>query len=91
MIRVTVAYATPQRQEEIPIEVADNSTVLSAIQKSGILQLFSLIDLEVLKIGIFGQLVTPETCVREGDRIEIYRPLKRDPQTTRRMKAQQFI
>lgn len=46
--------------------------------------MFPHIDLGVQKIGIFGKVVKPETPLRVGDRVEIYRPITCDPQTVPR-------
>ena len=47
-------------------------------------KMFPHIDLGVQKIGIFGKVVKPETPLRVGDRVEIYRPITCDPQTVPR-------
>jgi putative ubiquitin-RnfH superfamily antitoxin RatB of RatAB toxin-antitoxin module len=64
--------------------VPDESTVEQVIRSSGILQRFPEIDLDTQKVGIFGRLVKLDTVPREGDRIEIYRPITADPRTVRR-------
>ncbi|CAG0963169.1 partial hypothetical protein, partial [Anaerolineae bacterium] len=51
---------------------------------SGILKRFPEIDLGQQKVGIFGKLVKLDLPVKEGDRIEIYRPIIADPKTVRR-------
>ena len=38
-------------------------------------------------IGIFGEPVTPETRLADGDRVEVYRPLEVDPKEARRQRA----
>ncbi|MGH8335651.1 MAG: RnfH family protein [Gammaproteobacteria bacterium] len=40
-------------------------------------------------MGIFGRLASPDTLLREGDRVEIYRALLKDPKDARRDRAQQ--
>ena len=40
-------------------------------------------------IGIFGRKAPPEQVLREGDRVEIYRPLIADPKEARRRRAEQ--
>ena len=40
------------------------------------------------RVGIFGQLCLPEQVLEEGDRIEIYQPLKIDPKDARRRRAE---
>lgn len=43
------------------------------------------------RVGIFGECVSPDTIVKNGDRIEIYRDLKCDPKTTRRQRAAEVV
>jgi hypothetical protein len=40
-----------------------------------------------LDIGIFGQRCPPETVLRDGDRVEVYRALDMDPKEARRRRA----
>lgn len=88
-LRVEVAYALPDRQRLIAMIVDADCTVQEAVRRSGILAEFSDIDLEHAKLGIWGRIVTaPETArLRDGDRIEIYRPLLIDPKVVRQARA----
>ena len=83
-MQIGVAYSEHTQQIWMNIEVPDGTTVYDAIERSGILKMFPHIDLGVQKIGIFGKVVKPETPLRVGDRVEIYRPLKVDPKVARR-------
>lgn len=83
-MNVGVCYADSDRQLWLKMEVPDNSSVEEAIHHSGILTRFPEIDLSTQKVGIFGKLVKLDSIVREGDRIEIYRPIIADPKTVRR-------
>jgi len=87
MIGVIVAYATPDKQVEIALEVEENCTVALAIQRSGILQLFPDVKLGEASVGIYSKKVALDAGLREGDRIEIYRPLKIDPKQARLLRA----
>ncbi|RLA04737.1 MAG: RnfH family protein [Gammaproteobacteria bacterium] len=86
-MRVEVVYALPDRQRLISLDVAELLTVGEAIEQSGILQLFPEIDLGVARVGIFSQLAALDDRLREGDRVEIYRPLIADPKAMRRERA----
>ena len=88
LIRVEVAYAKPELQTVIEIELAIDSTVEQAIKASGILQQFPEIDLNRQKVGIFSQACKLDKAVQTGDRIEIYRPLTQNPMSARRNRAQ---
>lgn len=83
-MQIGVAYSEPANQIWLTTEVPDDSTVLAAIEKSGILRMFATIDLAVQKVGVFGKLVKLDAALRPGDRIEIYRPITCDPQTVPR-------
>lgn len=86
-IRVEVAYATPSEQVVLTLEAEAGITVEAAIGQSGILTRFPEIDLATNKVGIFGKVCSLEQPIRDGDRIEIYRPLKADPKEARRARA----
>lgn len=81
-IQVEVAYADPRRQVLHTVEVAAGSTVADAIAASGILA--RLPAFVPAGIGIFGQRVEPDTRLRHGDRVELYRSLRIDPKLARR-------
>lgn len=84
-MRIEVVYALPQRQERVSLELAPESTVLDAIQASGLLQHLPQIGFE--RVGVWGRPVSPQTLLRDGDRVEIYRPLVADPKQVRRERA----
>ncbi len=86
-ITVEVAYATPQEQRIISLEVVSGATLRQAIEQSGILEHFSEIDLANAKVGIFGKLKKLDETLRAGDRVEIYRPLIADPKQVRKQRA----
>ena len=87
LIDVEVAYATEQQQVVIQIQTNNPTSILEAIQASGLLSRFPEINLNSQKTGIFGQLAELSHTVQPGDRIEIYRPLKINPMDARRQKA----
>ena len=87
MTRVEVAYATPQIQRILVVESEAALTIMQAIQKSGILDEFPEIDLNVCPVGIFSKKKELDHLLREGDRVEIYRPLICDPKVARRKRA----
>ena len=89
MMRVEVAYATPERQEIVPVEVEEGATVLDAVRLSNIEALFPGLEPEQVDMGVFGKVVkTPaDHKLRDGDRVELYRPLKIDPKEARMNRA----
>lgn len=66
------------------MEVPDACTLQQALQLSGWLQRFPEIGSEGLQLGIWNHRAAAETMLREGDRVEIYRPLRVDPKVARR-------
>ncbi len=88
-IRVEVAYALPTAQFLADVQVATNSQVESAIIASGVYERFPDADLRACPVGIWGRLVTRSHRLRDGDRVELYRPLRVDPMVARRERAAQ--
>lgn len=86
-IPVEVAYALPEHQQIIALNVEEGSTVREAVERSGVLEQFPEIDLASNKMGIFGKLSKPDTVLRARDRVEIYRPLIADPKEVRKQRA----
>lgn len=84
---VEVAYALPNQQLIIPIQVPLTTTAEAAIVASGIITKFPEIDLKKNQIGIFGKLTKLDTALRHQDRVEIYRPLIADPKAVRKQRA----
>ena len=84
---VEVAYARPDTQIILSVEVDETATVNEAIVMSGILEHFPDIDLEKNKVGIFSKLTKLDATLREKDRVEIYRPLIADPKASRKKRA----
>lgn len=94
LIRVEVAYALPERQEIVALDVPRGTTARRAAELSGIDRLFPGLDLSTAEMGIFSKLLDgkvlplPEDYVlEERDRVEIYRPLVLDPKEARLRRA----
>lgn len=90
-ITVEVAYAKSSEQRIITLQVKEGTTVLEAARESGITECFPEIDLSQAKLGIFGKVVLKpeEQVLKEGERVEIYRPLIADPKEVRKRRAEQ--
>ena len=86
-INIEIAYALPERYYLKSFQVDEGITVQTAITQSGILSQFTEIDLSTNKIGIFSRPIKLTDVLKEGDRIEIYRPLLADPKEIRRKRA----
>jgi hypothetical protein len=86
-IRIEVVYALPERQAIHELSVPPGTTAEQAVKLSEISRVFPEIDLSQNKLGIFGKLAKPDKVLRDGDRVEIYRPLVLDPKDRRRQRA----
>lgn len=86
-INVEVAYALPQKQMILPVNVDIGTTIGGALVQSGIMLEFPELDLEHAAVGIFGKVATMQTVLADGDRVEIYRALLADPKEVRRKRA----
>ena len=86
-MRVEVVYALPLKQDVVSLDVAAGATVGQALAASGMLARHPDIDLRVARLGVWGRSTTLDALLREGDRVEIYRPLQVDPKEVRRRRA----
>lgn len=84
---IEVVYAGPDRQWRVPLKVPAGTTVIEAIEASGLRSRIPMLALDPTSVGVFGRRVAPETPLRDGDRVEIYRPLRADPKELRRARA----
>ena len=88
-IRVEVAFALPEKQKLISIEVPEGTTMFEAAELSGIAAHFDGLQLDKMPMGIFGKAEgnPRKRVMRQGERVEIYRPLIADPKETRKARA----
>ena len=86
-INVQVCYALPDDSVIADLSLIAGATLEQAVRESGVLQRYPAIDLGTQKLGIFGKVKPADTVLRDGDRVEIYRPLQADPKETRRRRA----
>ncbi|MSQ92436.1 MAG: RnfH family protein [Gammaproteobacteria bacterium] len=88
-IRVQIACAAAGRQTVLNLELQAGCTAAEALLRSGVFALHPDIDASGCRIGIFGQEVTRDHCLQDGDRVEVLRPLMEDPRERRRRLAKQ--
>jgi hypothetical protein len=84
-VTVDVVFARPERQILRSVRLPAGSTVEDAVAASGFAD--ELGNPGPGPVGIYGKAVPARTIVRDGDRIEIYRPLRADPKDLRRARA----
>jgi len=86
-IEVEVAYARPDKQLILKVRGAEGMTAREALELSRIVETFPEIEPDSAKLGIFGKAVKSDAPLRDGDRVEIYRPLIADPKEARKKRA----
>ena len=90
MPEIEVAYGLPEKQKVLKMQVPEGTSVRQAAEMSGMDAFFPGLDVSQSKLGIFGKLVAKpdEQSVKQGDRVEIYRPLIADPKAARAKRAE---
>lgn len=84
-LQVTLVYSPLGRDvRELVLELGVGSTVCQALQSSGLLQMFPLLEPSSMTLGVWGRKASLKQPLRQNDRIEIYRPLNVDPKVARR-------
>lgn len=81
-----VAYVDARHQFLVACDLPVDATVATAIQASGV-AIATGIDVEACDAGVWSRRVSREHVLRDGDRVELYRPLVADPKEARRVRA----
>lgn len=79
----------PRQVWEKAVQLHVGATVADAVQASGVLNDFPAIDLSLAGVGVWGRKARAAQLLRDGDRVEIYRPLRVDPKVARRERFSQ--
>ncbi|OHE85485.1 MAG: RnfH family protein [Lysobacterales bacterium RIFOXYD1_FULL_69_11] len=82
-MRVAVIRAWPGRFESVEVEVPDGATVSDALKAAAMDD-----DPACTGVAIYGERADFDTTLRDGDRVEVLRPLQADPKDARRRRAQ---
>lgn len=94
MIPIQVVAAWPQRTVTVALEVPVGSTLAQGVElalaESPALAA-AVGELSVVTWGVFGQPAQPAMLLKPGARVELYRPLQRDPREARRLLASQGL
>jgi uncharacterized protein len=86
-VRIEVVYAGTEAQYIAAVDLGQGATVADAIAAARGTREFAELDIAGLRVGIFGRFADPSTPLQDGDRVEVYRPLKVDPMQARRRRA----
>ena len=84
-VQVEVLLALPERAWSILLSLAEGATVGEALELAR--PQLPLLAPTQWSYAIYGRPVTPATLLRDGDRIELLRPLLADPMDQRRRRA----
>jgi hypothetical protein len=92
-MRCLVAYATRERQYLWSVELAARATIAEALAAARRIAERESAGLdpslwEAAPVGVFGEPRTRDALIQDGDRIELYRPLRADPRARRRERVQ---
>lgn len=85
-MRVEVVYALAHAQDIVALDLAEGSVAGEAVAASGMAQRHGL-ALAALRLAVSGKAVAPGERLRDGDRVELLRPLAMDPKERRRRRA----
>ena len=86
-IHVSVVCAAPDRVFLRELDLPEGASVQGAIEASGFREAWPEAQVNEDRLGIFARKCDFATQLRDGDRVEIYRPLKIDPKEARRKRA----
>lgn len=87
-MKVEVAFALPDDQRIVLVDVPEGTTAEQAVELSNIKDHYPEIDVAKNPLGVFGKAVKNTQELKEGDRVEIYRPLIADPKESRKRRAE---
>lgn len=80
-IRVEVVIAWPRRFESVELELPAGAVLADAVAASGL-------DVSgITGYAIHGERAAAGSVLRDGDRVELLRPLQADPKEARRRRA----
>lgn len=82
-----MAWATARRQLVLDVEVSADATVGAVIEAARAVAADATVAWDSAAVGIFGEVCARTVVPRDGDRIELYRPLAIDPKAARRARA----
>lgn len=86
-VAIEVACLAPGAPLLVALVLPAGATVADAWAASGLAQRAPGLVVNDENVGIFAKRCTMATVLRDGDRVEIYRPLLADPKDTRRKRA----
>ena len=87
-LRITLAWSEADEAVEAGVEVIAGTTISDLVASTAFAsRVPSRLLSEAAAIGVWGKKRAQSYQLREGDRVEIYAPLKVDPKEQRRQRA----
>lgn len=91
-LAVSVVHASgPGQLDETVIDVPTGATAMDALLASGIFGRHPMLDEACAVIGVWGRRCEVSTLLSDGDRVEVYRPLRIDPKDARRARHRALV
>lgn len=86
-MKVSVAVALASRQEVVELELPEGSDIAAALAAARVRERWPELDLDRCEVGIWSRVRGRDAQLRDGDRVEVYRPLAADAKAMRRERA----
>ena len=84
-LKISLVYSpAPRKVREWALELNPGATVARVLSACRIFEEYPELQADRLKAGIWGKKCSQGHVLQDGDRIEIYRPLRVDPKVARR-------
>jgi putative ubiquitin-RnfH superfamily antitoxin RatB of RatAB toxin-antitoxin module len=87
MLHVEIVYALAQRSIAKALRLPPGASIADALRLAALDEIFQGLNLANATVGIFGKVASRDQALKDGDRIEIYRPLLEEPKLARRKRA----
>lgn len=84
LINVELAFASEHEQVLLQSTLPEGTSARDAISNSDLPCRFPDVDFAECPLGIWGRLIDDAQSLKEGDRVEAYRQLLREPREARR-------
>jgi hypothetical protein len=91
MIRLEIVYAQPQYSIVKALNIREGALIADALAAAAADEAFRGVDLANCAVGIFGRVAPRDQMLKDGDRLEIYRPLLEEPKLARRKRVSKRV
>jgi len=84
-MRIVVVVAEPAKEDLVELDLEEGASLGSALVAARVAERHPGIALD--RVGVWGRRCSPDRILREGDRVEVYRPIRADAKQMRRARA----